>query len=143
MKPAHFRNVPHNRTAGKNSVFQDMSMDEIRGMMGTFVAEHPPLDAANDQDYNDVIPQLPAEFDARKKWGACVHPIRYIRLYSITRVWLKYLAARGRHLGAPRVCVCVCIRGCKHDALPSHHHTHTHTRTLTHSLTQTRARICS
>ena len=77
--------LPVRRTAGKNSVFEDMSMDEIRAMMGTVVSEDPPLDNAfaNDQDYSDIINNLPAEFDAREKWGSCIHPIRYMYICRV------------------------------------------------------------
>jgi hypothetical protein len=45
---------------------------------GTIVAAEAPSSASNGApSYDDVIPTLPLEFDARKKWGSCVHPIRY------------------------------------------------------------------
>lgn len=62
--------------AGKNSVFDNMDTDDIRSMMGTFVANEAPKMETNGQDYNDIIPTLPKEFDARQRWGPCVHPIR-------------------------------------------------------------------
>lgn len=48
----------------------------------------------NGQDYNDIIPTLPKEFDARQRWGPCVHPIRYMRgsAYVQALTWVLRIA---------------------------------------------------
>lgn len=59
--------------------------------IGTFVASEAPKLATNEQDYNDIIPTLPKEFDARQRWGPCVHPIRYVCVSACGQALKPYI----------------------------------------------------
>jgi len=63
----YINNLETTWKAGKNDHFKQMSMSNIRSMMGTLM-NGPALPVVTNEDINDPIPD---EFDARKQWPNC------------------------------------------------------------------------
>lgn len=61
--------------AGKNAVFEGMTFTQVRKMLGTFLVD-PETHRLPRVDYNVDANDLPKEFDPRKKWSKCIHPVR-------------------------------------------------------------------
>jgi len=63
-------------TAGFNPVFKDMTLADIKKkLLGARAINMIPGNYPAPRGKYD-LQDLPAEFDARQKWGACIHPIR-------------------------------------------------------------------
>lgn len=62
--------------AGKNKVFEGKTFTQIRNMLGTFLVDPETRTLLPRADYNVDPKNLPKEFDPRKQWPNCIHPIR-------------------------------------------------------------------
>jgi len=63
--------------AGANAVFEGMTFDDARSLLGTelsHISEH--LDKVLDDSVYSAIGDPPASFDARTNWPGLIHPIR-------------------------------------------------------------------
>jgi len=64
-------------TAGHNAVFDGMTFNDARALLGTellHISDH--LDECLDDSVYDAVTDVPAEFDARTQWKDLIHPIR-------------------------------------------------------------------
>lgn len=60
-------------TAAKSERFAGMHIHEIQAMMGTVVEEAPKIVGMMERNTN--VTDIPSEFDARQKWGKCIHEV--------------------------------------------------------------------
>jgi len=59
-------------TAGRNPRFEGVTLAEARAMLGAIPFPAPKTVVDN----TEIVGDIPAEFDARKEWPNCIHPIR-------------------------------------------------------------------
>lgn len=62
--------------AGKNVGFDFMTVEDARKLFGTVLVEQDHVNGTLPQAYYDSFGAASADFDARKKWGSLIHPIR-------------------------------------------------------------------